>query len=80
MIKKYLTLVNKLNYRYGIRLACIPGSLGGAIVMKKGVVKIKISSLIHSINIIDFKGNKKEIKKIRIGIFFTEVPLYQSTI
>ena len=51
-------------------LACIPGSLGGAIVMNSGCYNNEISSLIHSINIIDFKGNKKEIKKSELEFFY----------
>ncbi len=50
-------------------LACIPGSLGGAIVMNSGCYNNEISNLIQSVNIIDFNGIKKEIKKKGFEIF-----------
>ena len=42
-------------------LACIPGSIGGAIRMNTGCYSEDISQIFHSIKVIDIKGNLKEI-------------------
>ena len=50
-------------------LSCIPGSLGGAIIMNSGCYGNDISSL--SINVIDLKSCKeKEIKRDKIKFFY----------
>jgi len=42
-------------------LACIPGSIGGAIRMNTGCYGHDISQILHSIRVIDMQGHKKEI-------------------
>ena len=42
-------------------LACIPGSIGGAIKMNTGCYGDDISQILHSIKVIDTQGNLKEI-------------------
>ena len=42
-------------------LACIPGSIGGAVRMNTGCYGDDISQILHSINVIDTQGNLKEI-------------------
>ncbi len=42
-------------------LACIPGSIGGAVKMNTGCYGDDISQILHSINVIDTQGNLKEI-------------------
>ena len=42
-------------------LACIPGSIGGAIRMNTGCYGSDISQILHSIKVIDTQGNPKEI-------------------
>ena len=43
-------------------LACIPGSIGGAVRMNTGCYGDNISKILHSIKIINTKGQIKEIK------------------
>ena len=42
-------------------LACIPGSIGGAVRMNTGCYGYEISQILHSINAIDIHGISKEI-------------------
>ena len=42
-------------------LACIPGSIGGAVCMNTGCYGNDISQILHSIKVIDMQGNTKEI-------------------
>jgi UDP-N-acetylmuramate dehydrogenase len=42
-------------------LSCIPGSIGGAVRMNTGCYGEDISQILHSIKVIDTKGNLKEI-------------------
>jgi UDP-N-acetylmuramate dehydrogenase len=43
-------------------LSCIPGSIGGAIIMNSGCYKSDISKILSSIQILDHQGKKREIK------------------
>lgn len=45
------------------KLFCIPGTLGGSVVMNAGVPDFEIADVLISIEIIDFQGNKKVIRK-----------------
>ncbi len=47
-------------------LSCIPGSVGGAIVMNSGCYDQDMSKILVSINTLDFDGNEKEISKNEI--------------
>ncbi len=51
-------------------LACIPGSIGGAIIMNSGCYGSDISEILISIKVIDFNGNEIEIKKDDISFFY----------
>ena len=59
-------------------LSCIPGSIGGAIIMNSGCYGDDISKILISINVIDIKDCKeKVIKKDDIKFFYrgTNLPL-----
>tara|TARA_B100000965_G_scaffold406467_1_gene445574 strand:- start:1675 stop:2583 length:909 start_codon:yes stop_codon:yes gene_type:complete len=51
-------------------LSCIPGSIGGSIIMNSGCYGSDISKILSSIKIIDDKGEEKEIKKHEIKFFY----------
>ena len=56
-------------------LSCIPGSIGGAIIMNSGCYGQNISDVLISINVIDFNGREREIKKDDIKFFYRETSL-----
>jgi len=56
-------------------LACIPGSIGGAITMNSGCYGEDISKILLSIKIIDFMGQEREIKKNEIKFSYREIDL-----
>ncbi len=52
-------------------LSCIPGSIGGAVIMNSGCYENDISNVLVSINVIDLKScEEKEIKKEEIKFFY----------
>ena len=51
-------------------LACIPGSIGGAIKMNTGCYGYEISSILHSIKVMNFKGEISVIKKEDINFYY----------
>ncbi len=51
-------------------LSCIPGSLGGAITMNSGCYGSDISNILHSIKVLDEKGEEKEINNDEIKFFY----------
>ena len=57
-------------------LSCIPGSIGGAIIMNSGCYGSSISEILLSIKVIDNKGNEKEIKNDEIEFYYrgTNIP------
>lgn len=57
-------------------LSCIPGSIGGAVVMNSGCYGTDISNILLSINVIDDKGCEKELKHEDIKFFYrgTNIP------
>ena len=57
-------------------LSCIPGSIGGSIIMNSGCYGSDISEILISIKIIDENGQEKEIKKDEIKFFYrgTDIP------
>ena len=57
-------------------LSCIPGSIGGSIIMNSGCYGSDISEILISIKIIDENGEEKEIKKDEIKFFYrgTDIP------
>ena len=61
-------------------LACIPGSIGGAIRMNSGCYGEDISKILHSIKVIDIFGNKKEILASDIKFYYRDSNLNQNLI
>jgi len=57
-------------------LSCIPGSIGGAIIMNSGCYGSDISKILLSIKVVDDKGNEKEIKNNEIKFYYrgTDLP------
>jgi len=57
-------------------LSCIPGSIGGAIIMNSGCYGSDISKILLSIKVIDNKGHEKEIKNDEIEFYYrgTDLP------
>ncbi len=51
-------------------LSCIPGSIGGAIIMNSGCYGSDISKILQSIKVVDDKGKEKEIKSDEIQFFY----------
>ena len=51
-------------------LSCIPGSIGGAIIMNSGCYGDEISSILHSVKTIDYQGVEKEFKRGEIQLFY----------
>ncbi len=56
-------------------LSCIPGSIGGAIIMNSGCYGANISEILLSIKVVDEKGNEKEIKKDEIRFYYRDTNL-----
>jgi UDP-N-acetylmuramate dehydrogenase len=51
-------------------LACIPGSIGGGIIMNSGCYGYEISKLLISIKTMDFNGNINEISRDKINFSY----------
>ncbi len=51
-------------------LACIPGSIGGSVIMNSGCYKKEISNIFVSMEVIDFKGNEKTITKDQLEFYY----------
>ena len=59
---------NLTNFEF---LSCIPGSIGGAVVMNSGCYENDISQILHSIKVVDInKMKEKEIKKEEIDFYY----------
>jgi UDP-N-acetylmuramate dehydrogenase len=61
-------------------LSCIPGSIGGAIRMNSGCYGADISQILHSIKVIDFFGNEKDILAADIKFHYRDTNLGQDLI
>jgi UDP-N-acetylmuramate dehydrogenase len=61
-------------------LACIPGSIGGAIRMNSGCYGEDISQILHSIKVIDIFGNTKDIPASDIKFYYRDSNLDQNLI
>jgi len=57
-------------------LSCIPGSIGGAIIMNSGCYGSDISKILLSIKVIDDHGHEKQIKNDEIKFYYrgTDLP------
>ena len=57
-------------------LSCIPGSIGGAVIMNSGCYGADISEILLSIKVVDDKGEEKEIKNDEIQFYYrgTDLP------
>ncbi len=57
-------------------LSCIPGSIGGAVIMNSGCYGSDISQILMSIKVIDDQGNEKEINSNEIKFSYrgTNIP------
>ncbi len=51
-------------------LSCIPGSIGGAIIMNSGCYGMEISKILSSIKVLDYEGNTKLIDSKEIKFFY----------
>ncbi len=51
-------------------LSCIPGSIGGGIIMNSGCYGDEISKILISIEVMDMEGHIREIKKNDIKFFY----------
>ncbi len=51
-------------------LSCIPGSIGGAVIMNSGCYGSDISKILLSIKVVDDKGHEKQIKSDKIKFFY----------
>ena len=56
-------------------LSCIPGSLGGAVIMNSGCYGEEISKVFLSLKAINFKGEEIEIKRENIKFFYRKTNL-----
>ncbi len=62
-LSRFATDNSIINFEF---LSCIPGSIGGAIIMNSGCYGDEISNILISIKTIDFNGNLKEFKRDQI--------------
>ncbi len=51
-------------------LSCIPGSVGGAVIMNSGCYGSEISQILLSIKILDRNGEEKELQRDEINFFY----------
>ena len=56
-------------------LSCIPGSLGGAVIMNSGCYGEDISKVFLSLKAVNFNGEEIEIKKENINFFYRKTNL-----
>ncbi len=56
-------------------LSCIPGSVGGAVIMNSGCYGEEISKIFLSLKGINFKGEEIEVKKENIKFFYRKTNL-----
>jgi len=61
-------------------LSCVPGSIGGAIKMNSGCYGQDISQILHTIKVIDIKGNIKEILAEDLKFFYRDTNLEKDLI
>tara|TARA_B100000963_G_scaffold361582_1_gene397875 strand:- start:15034 stop:15942 length:909 start_codon:yes stop_codon:yes gene_type:complete len=61
-------------------LSCIPGSIGGAVIMNSGCYGSDISKILVSINVIDISGREKTIKREEIEFYYRGTNLSASYI
>ena len=61
-------------------LSCIPGSIGGAIIMNSGCYGQEISQVLESLKIMDLNGDIKEISKADIEFYYRGTNLPKNVI
>ena len=69
---------NLTNFEF---LSCIPGSIGGAVIMNSGCYDNDISQILHSIKVIDINNlEEKEINKEEINFYYRGTSLSNNLI
>ncbi len=61
-------------------LSCIPGSIGGAIIMNSGCYGSDISKILSSVKVIDNQGKEKEIQNDEIKFYYRGTDLSKNYI
>tara|TARA_A100001011_G_scaffold237084_1_gene245004 strand:- start:428 stop:1294 length:867 start_codon:yes stop_codon:yes gene_type:complete len=68
--KKIANFALENSYKDFEFLACIPGSIGGAVAMNCGCYGYEISKLVISVNAVTFNGELKSFNKDKIKFFY----------
>ena len=61
-------------------LSCIPGSIGGSIIMNSGCYGSDISKILLSIKVVDINGKEKEIRNDEIKFYYRGTDLSKNYI
>jgi UDP-N-acetylmuramate dehydrogenase len=61
-------------------LSCIPGSIGGGIIMNSGCYNDEISKIIKSIEILNYDGSQNSLKKKDIEFYYRSTNLKKNSI
>ena len=61
-------------------LACIPGTIGGAVIMNSGCYGSDMSKILKSVKVIDENGDIKDIRNDNIEFFYRRTSLSEKYI